>query len=58
MNASDAVVAAVLLWKHGNNWHPVAYFFKTMQPAEVNYEVHDEEMLTIIRSLCYWRVEL
>jgi len=39
-------------------WHPVAYFSKTMAPAECNYEIHDKEMLAIIRSLSHWRAEL
>jgi hypothetical protein len=39
-------------------WHPIAYFSKTMAPAECNYEIHDKEMLAIIHSLSQWRVEL
>ena len=29
-----------------------------MDPAKCNYEVHDKEMLAIIRSLSQWRAEL
>jgi hypothetical protein len=29
-----------------------------MAPAEVNYDIHDKEMLAIIRSLEEWRAEL
>ncbi|KAI0991384.1 hypothetical protein K3495_g16803, partial [Podosphaera aphanis] len=29
-----------------------------MAPAELNYEIHDKEMLAIIRSLSHWRAEL
>ena len=29
-----------------------------MAPAEYNYEIHDKEMLAIIRSLQEWRPEL
>jgi hypothetical protein len=29
-----------------------------MAPAECNYEIHDKEMLAIIRSLSQWRAEL
>ncbi|KAI0992230.1 hypothetical protein K3495_g15956, partial [Podosphaera aphanis] len=29
-----------------------------MASAEVNYEIHDKEMLVIIRSLSHWRAEL
>lgn len=58
-DASDGVVAAVLSQLHPDGeWHPVAYFSKTMAPAELNYEVHDKEMLAIIRSLSQWRAEL
>jgi RNase H-like domain found in reverse transcriptase len=34
-----------------NQWHPVAFFSKTMAPAECNYGIHDKEMLAIIRAL-------
>jgi len=31
--------------------HPVAYFSKSLQPTEHNYEIHDKELLVIIHSL-------
>ncbi|QSZ33856.1 hypothetical protein DSL72_005429 [Monilinia vaccinii-corymbosi] len=57
-DASDGVIASVLSQKHGDEWLPVAYFSKTMVAAELNYEVHDKEMLSIIRSLGHWKSEL
>ena len=58
-DASDGVVAGILSQLHSDGeWHPVAFFSKTMAPAECNYEVHDKEMLAIIRSLSQWRAEL
>ena len=57
-DASDGVVAGVLSQKHGDFWLPVAYFSKTMAPAECNYEIHDKEMLAIVKSLKEWRLEL
>jgi transposase InsO family protein len=58
-DASDAVVAAVFSQKGlDNEWHPVAYFSKTMAPAELNYPIHDKEMLAIIRAFEHWRAEL
>jgi hypothetical protein len=57
-DASDGVVAGVLSQLHGEEWHPVAYFSKTMSPAEFNYEVHDKEMLAIVKSLKEWRAEV
>ena len=59
-DASNGVVAGVLSqqdWETGL-WHPVAFFSKTMQPAELNYDIHDKEMLAIVRSLEQWRAEL
>jgi hypothetical protein len=51
-DASDGVIAGILLQLYlDGEWHPVAYFSKTMAPAECNYEIHDKEMLAIIRSL-------
>jgi len=58
-DASDGVVAAVFSQKDKDeNWHPIAYFSKTMAPAELNYEIYDKEMLSIVRGLAYWRAEL
>jgi len=57
-DASDGVVAGVLSQQHGEDWFPVAFFSKTMLPAELNYAVHDKEMLAIIRSFGHWRAEL
>ncbi|ESZ92696.1 putative retrovirus polyprotein [Sclerotinia borealis F-4128] len=57
--ASDGVVAGVLSrWQPNSEWHPVACFSKTMTPAECNYEIHDKEMLGIVKSLDAWRPEL
>jgi hypothetical protein len=50
--------AGVLSQKHDNDWLPVAFFSKTMNPAECNYQIHDKEMLAIVRSLEEWRPEL
>lgn len=52
------VVAGVLSQKHGDLWHPVAYYSKGMSDPERNYEIHDKEMLAIIRALQEWRAEL
>ena len=58
-DASDGVVAAILsqLYPDGE-WYPVGYFSKTMAPAELNYPIHDKEMLAIVRALGQWRAEL
>ena len=60
LDASDGVVAGILsqLNEIDGQWHPIAYFSQTMAPAECNYEIHDKEMLAIIRALEEWRAEL
>lgn len=37
---------------------PVAFLSKKHAPAECNYEIHDKELLSIVRSLEEWRGEL
>jgi hypothetical protein len=50
-DASDGVIADVLSQEHpGNIWKPVGYFSKTMAPAELNYPVHNKELLAIVKS--------
>ena len=59
IDASDGIVAEILSQLYlDEEWHPVAFFSKTMTPAECNYEIHDKEMLAIIRSLSQWRAKL
>ncbi|EEA26632.1 retrovirus polyprotein, putative [Talaromyces marneffei ATCC 18224] len=36
----------------------VAYYSKKLIDAELNYEIHDKELLAIIRALQHWRVYL
>lgn len=58
-DASDGVIAGVMSQKHPDDqWRPVGYFSKTMAPAELNYPIHDKEMLAIVRSLQQWRADL
>jgi len=33
------------------NWHPVAFYSKSLSPVEWNYEIYDKEMLAIICAL-------
>ena len=48
-DASDGVIAGVLSQRHPDgNWYPVGYFSKAMAPAELNYQIHDKEILVII----------
>ena len=36
-------------------WRPVAFLSKSLNKTERNYEIHDKEMLAIVRDLKVWR---
>lgn len=36
----------------------VGYFSKKLSPPEFNYDMHDKELLAIIRAVEFWRAEL
>jgi hypothetical protein len=58
-DALDEVVAGILSQRGRDQlWHLVAYFSKSIALAECNYEIHDKELLAIIRALEQWRAEL
>ena len=38
-----------------DKWHPVAFLSKSLNEVERNYDIHDKEMLAIIRALEEWR---
>jgi hypothetical protein len=44
-------VAGVLSQKHSDQWLLVVFFSKTINPAEYNYQIHNKEILAIVRSL-------
>jgi len=55
-NASDYATGSILEQEDAFGCsYPVAYFSKSLQPAERNYEIHDKELLAIIHSLKHFR---
>src|SRR5258706_71378 len=48
-------VDAIREWKPPQKQHPVAFFSKSMTPAERNYSIADKETLAIVKSLQHWR---
>ena len=58
-DSSDGVVAGVLSQLRDDGfYHPVGFFSKTMADAELNYPIHDKELLAIFRSFKQYRTEL
>lgn len=54
-DASDYALGAVASQYHGKSKHPFAFHSRKFTPAELNYEIHDKEMLTIVESFKVWR---
>ena len=52
VDVSDFAIGGVLSMKcEDEKWSPVAYISKSLNEAERNYEIHDKEMLAIIKCL-------
>jgi hypothetical protein len=56
-DSSDFATGAVLSQQSSEDdkWHPVAFLSKSLSAVERNYEIHDKEMLAIIRAMEEWR---
>ena len=56
MNVSDYATRGVLSMECENRrWRPITFLSKSLNETERNYEIHDKEMLVIIRGLENWR---
>jgi len=55
-DASDFAIGAVLSQRDGENrLHPVAFHSRKFQPSEINYEIHDKELLAVVDAFKHWR---
>jgi hypothetical protein len=56
-DSSDFATVAVLSQQSSEDrkWHPVAFLSKSLSAVERNYDIHDKEMLAIVRVLEEWR---
>jgi len=56
VDTSDYVTGGVLSMECKDGlWRPVAFFSKSLNETERNYEIYDKEMLAIVRGLEAWR---
>ncbi|KAG5719706.1 hypothetical protein E4T56_gene18493 [Termitomyces sp. T112] len=55
-NSSDFATGAVLSQQslEDRKWHPVAFYSKSLNAVEQNYEIHNKEMLAIIQLFEEW----
>ena len=52
VDASDYTIEGILSMEYKDGrWRPVAFLSKSLNKTERNYEIHDKEMLVVIRGL-------
>jgi len=49
-NISDYTIAAILLMYVGKEVHPIAFHSRTLNSVELNYNVHNKELLAIYKA--------
>ncbi|MBW0574874.1 hypothetical protein O181_114589 [Austropuccinia psidii MF-1] len=54
-DASDYALGAVIGQVNDSGKHPIAFDSCKLLPAELNYEIHDKELLGIVWALKHWR---
>jgi len=55
-DALNYATGGVLLMKYSDEkWRPVAFISKSLNDTERNYEIHNKEILAVIRCLEVWR---
>ncbi|MBW0489559.1 hypothetical protein O181_029274 [Austropuccinia psidii MF-1] len=57
-DASDYPLGAVLSQVNDSGNHPIAFDSHKLPPAELNYDIHDKELLGIVWALKFWRAFL
>ena len=55
-DSSDYATGSILSQQSTDDqkWHPIAFYSKSLNTVEWNYEIHDKEMLAVMRSLEEW----
>jgi len=54
-DASDFGIGSILSQDNNGVIHPVAFFSRSLSAAEINYDIHDKELLAIIASFKHFR---
>ena len=56
VDTSNYAIGAVLMQKDDSNvLHPVAFFSKTMNQAQRNYDVYNHKLLALVETCRHWR---
>ena len=54
-DASDYAIGGILSQEWDGKLHPIAYYSRKLTAPEINYEVHDKELLAIVACFYQWR---
>jgi len=55
-DVSDYMLAAILsIMTKDNEIHPIAFYSQTFSTPELNYDIHDKELLAIFEAFKIWR---
>jgi hypothetical protein len=56
-DSSDYATGGVLSQQSSDDlkWHHIAFYSKSLNAVERNYDIHDKEMLAVMRALEEWR---
>ncbi|MBW0556591.1 hypothetical protein O181_096306 [Austropuccinia psidii MF-1] len=57
-DASDYALGSSLSQVNDSGNYPIAFDSHKLLPAELNYEIHDKELLGIVCALKFWRAFL
>ena len=55
VDASGIAMGSVLMQKYEDGLHPVSYYSKKFSNAELNYPVHEQELLALFLALKHWQ---
>lgn len=58
IDCSQYAMGGILSQLKDGKWHPVAYRSQCLSETKQNYEIHDRELLAIMRALEDWRLYL
>jgi len=55
MDASDQALVAILSTYLNRDVYPIAFHSRTFSDTELNYDVHDKELLAIFEAFKKWQ---
>jgi len=54
-NVFDYILVAILSTQSNSEVHPIAFHSRVFSAAEINYDMHDKELLAIVEAFKKWQ---